>query len=301
MDNNNNPSDRSANDNNNQNPTPERQGTPERPPYSPVTPVLAHLAPIPGGATIVPPPAIQDTAAKATAMAVTKPNNTSVTSNPVRYNEPVNPQAVMPPPQQPQQPQQQQQPLYPPPNPIRPEPSPVPISESDNADVIALRSAISLLQFQKQKALNDIKALDELKRAAAADPEGFSRELLAGNLSQQDNQFIDTDITMKDDGNDEEEDESEEVEHESRNKFGKIPKPQNVVRMPPINWAKYHIVGEPLDKMHEEQRNRPFAGVPRQDPSQRAPEHFVAAPYRPLTDRIDSPVKGARGKRERKT
>ena len=301
MDNNDNPSDRSANDNTSQNPTPERQGTPEQPPYSPVTPVLAHLAAIPGGATIVPPPAIEETA---TAMTVTKTNNTSnVPSNPVRYNEPVNPQAVMPPPQQPQQPQQQQQPSYPPPNPIRPEPSPVPISESDNADVIALRSAISLLQFQKQKALNDIKALDELKRAAAADPEGFSRELLAGNLSQQNNQFIDTDITMKDDDDDDDSgDESEEEgEQQSKNKFGKIPKPQNVVRMPPINWAKYHIVGEPLDKMHEEQRNRPFAGVPRQGPSQRAPEHFVAAPYRPLTDRIESPVKGSRGKRERKT
>jgi hypothetical protein len=294
MDNNNNPSDRSAKDNH-QNPTPERQGTPEQPPYSPVTPVLAHLAPIPGGATIVPPPAIEDTAA--TTMTVTKPN-TSVTSNPTKYNEPVNPQAVMPPPQQPQQ-QQQQQPSYPPPNPIRLEPSPVPISESDNADVIALRSAISLLQFQKQKALNDIKALDELKMAAAADPEGFSKELLAGNLTQQDNQFIDIDITMKDDDNDDD-DSEEAAEEEPKSKFGKLPKPQNVVRMPPINWAKYHIVGEPLDKMHEEQRSRPFVGLPRQDPNQRAPEHFVAAPYRPLTDRIESPAKG-RGKRERKT
>jgi hypothetical protein len=297
--NNNNPSDCGENDNNNQNPTPERQGTPERPPYSPVTPVLAHLAAIPGGATIVPPPAIEDTAA--TTMAVTKDNNDNVTSNPPKYNEPINPQAAMPPPQHPPQAQQQpqQQPSYPPPNPIRPEPSPVPISESDNTDVIALRSALSLLQFQKQKALNDIKALDELKRAAAADPEGFSKELLAGNLTQHDNQFINTDITMQDD--DDENDNSDEEAEEPKSKFGKIPKPQNVVRMPPINWAKYHIVGEPLDKMHEEQRNRPFAGVPRQDPNQRAPEHFVAAPYRPLTDRIESPVKGGRGKRERKT
>ncbi|EEA23518.1 hypothetical protein TMatcc_002396 [Talaromyces marneffei ATCC 18224] len=297
MDNNNSITDRSANDNNNnQNPTPERQGTPERPPYSPVTPVLAQLAPIPGGATIVPPPAIEDTAAAATTMGVTT-SNPPVTKNPAKYNEPVNPQAVMPPPQQSQQPQQQQQPLYPPPHPIRPQPSPVPISESDNADIIALRSAISLLQFQKQKALNDIKALDEMKRAAAADPEAFSRELLAGNLTQPDNQFIDTDITMKDD--DDDDSDAEEVE-ETKSKFGKIPKPQNVVRMPPINWAKYHIVGEPLDKMHEEQRNRPFAGAPRQDPNQRAPEHFIAAPYRPLTDRVKSPAKG-RGKKERNT
>lgn len=298
MDKSNNPPDRSANENPPPNPPPEREATPERPPYSPVTPVLAHLAPIPGGATIVPPPVIEESAAATRKMAVTKPNDASVTSNPVKYSEPMNPQAVMPPSrQQPPQPQPQS---YPPPNPIRPEPSPVPISESDNADVIALRSAISLLQFQKQKALHDIKALDELKRAAAADPEGFSRELLAGNLTQPDHQFIDTEITMKDD--DEEDSEQGEAEgEENKSKFGTIPKPQNVVRMPPINWAKYHIVGEPLDKMHEEQRNRPFAGVPRQDANQRAPEHFIAAPYRPLTDRIDSPVKGGRGKRERKS
>lgn len=297
MDNNDKPSDRSANHSTSQNPIREREGTPEQPPYSPVTPVLAHLAPIPGGATIVPPPAIDDTIAART-MAATKPNKTS---NFAKHNERVNPQAVMPPPQQPPQTQQQQQLSYPPPNPIRPEPSPVPISESDNPDVIALRSAISLLQFQKQKALNDIKTLDELKRAAAADPEGFSRELIAGNLSSRhDNQFIDTEIEMEDDDNNEDKPE-DEAEEETKPKFAKIPKPQNVVRMPPINWAKYHIVGEPLDKMHEEQRNRPFAGVPRQDPNQRASEHFVAAPYRPLTDRIESPVKGGRGKRERKT
>ena len=112
--------------------------------------------------------------------------------------------------------------------------------------------------------------------------------------------LINTEITMKDD--DEEDSEQGEAEgEENKSKFGTIPKPQNVVRMPPINWAKYHIVGEPLDKMHEEQRNRPFAGVPRQDANQRAPEHFIAAPYRPLTGRIDSPVKGGRGKRERKS
>ncbi|EED13264.1 conserved hypothetical protein [Talaromyces stipitatus ATCC 10500] len=263
------------------NPLFERPGTPERPPYSPVTPVLAHLALIPGGATIVP-PAIEDTSTEATAMAVKRRNT----------------RAVMPPPQQLPQQHQQQQPTYPPPNPIKPEPSPVPISESNNPDVIALRSAISLLQFQKQKALNDIKALDELKRAAAADPESFSRELLAGNLTKEDNhQFIDTDITMTD--SDDDSDGAQEGDESSapKSKFGKIPKPQNVVRMPPINWAKYHIVGEPLDKMHEEHRNRPIAGVPRQDPNQRAPEHFIAAPYRPLTDKVDSPAKG-RGKRK---
>ena len=79
-------------------------------------------------------------------------------------------------------------------------------------------------------------------------------------------------------------------------KLGKIPKPQNIVRMPAINWAKYHIVGEPLDKMHEEQRLRPTLGEPRHDtPSaastSRSPEHTLAAPYRPFVDKIEPSVK----------
>lgn len=151
--------------------------------------------------------------------------------------------------------------------------------------------------MQKRKALSDIKTLDEMKRAAAADPEGFSRELLAGRLSQQDESYnlVDTNIPLE-----EADDEEEGNTPGSHSKFGKIPKPQNVVRMPPINWAKYQIVGEPLDKMHEEQRNRPFAGLPRQDPNQRAPEHVIAAPYRPLTDKLESPTKG-KVKKDRKT
>jgi hypothetical protein len=84
--------------------------------------------------------------------------------------------------------------------------------------------------------------------------------------------------------------------------------------MPPINWAKYQIVGEPLDKMHQEQVLRPSTGEPQPLPSQsqsqsrpayydstgeRAPEHVLAAPYRPLVDKLDNnnnnPVKQARG------
>jgi hypothetical protein len=278
----------------------ERPGTPERPPYSPLTPVLAHLAPIPGGATVIPPaldasPAVTPASSTATASTPTSYNTFAEpprNQNTARRNEAGNRRTNPPPPS-----------MGPPPQPttiIRPEPSPVPISESDNSDVIALRSAISLLQLQKQKALNDIKTLDEMKRAAAADPEGFSRELLAGNLTQQGQGYglVDTDLPLE--GSDESDGETDDEGSPNKNKFGKIPKPQNVVRMPPINWAKYQIVGESLDKMHEEQRSRPFAGVPRQDLNQRAPEHAIAAPYRPLTDKIESSTKG-RLKRDRKT
>lgn len=248
----------------------DRPGTPERPPYSPVTPVLSHLAPIPGGAAIIPPgPELPE---------AQTPWNTAETPEYHGLRE----ETV----------------LRPPPMPVKPEPAAVPISESDNPDVIALRSAISVLQLQKQKALKDIKTLDEMKKAAIADPEGFAQELVAGRLSSQDqNGFVDTHLPPDQD-DDEEEDSVKAQSPEG--KFGKIPSPQNVVRMPPINWAKYQIVGEPLDRMHDEQRTRPIHGEPRQDPNQRAPEHFIAAPYRPLTDKLESPTKGRPAKREKK-
>ena len=41
-----------------------------------------------------------------------------------------------------------------------------------------------------------------------------------------------------------------------------LPKPQNVVRMPHINWNKYAIVGEGLEKLHAEQIRRPPVGEP---------------------------------------
>jgi hypothetical protein len=251
----------------------DRPGTPERPPYSPVTPVLSHLAPIPGGATIIPPgPELPE--------AQTPWNTAEISEYDSFRQEPF---------------------VRPPPMPVKPEPAAVPISESDNPDVIALRSAISVLQLQKQKALKDIKTLNEMKKAAMADPEGFAQELVAGRLSSQDqSSFVDTHLPPDDDEEQEEEEEDNAKAQSPEGKFGKIPSPQNVVRMPPINWAKYQIVGEPLDRIHNEQRSRPVPGEPRQDPNQRAPEHFIAAPYRPLTDRLESPTKGRPAKREKK-
>ncbi|EPE05451.1 hypothetical protein F503_02190 [Ophiostoma piceae UAMH 11346] len=41
-----------------------------------------------------------------------------------------------------------------------------------------------------------------------------------------------------------------------------LPKPQNVVRMPHINWNKYAVVGEGLEKLHAEQIRRPPVGQP---------------------------------------
>ena len=97
---------------------------------------------------------------------------------------------------------------------------------------------------------------------------------------------------------DDEEEEEEEGEGEGRDMEGgdramEIPGSQNVVRMPPVNWAQYHIVGESLDKLHEEQRRRPVGGDiigeelrPREGGRARGEEHVIARPYDPFVDKL---------------
>lgn len=141
--------------------------------------------------------------------------------------------------------------------------------------------------------------MDRMKRAAAEDPEGFVKELAAGNLTTKDKGSL---IEFSDERDGGAEDGPEGSESGKSSRFGKIPNPQNVVRMPPINWAKYQIVGEPLDKMHEEQLHRPAPGEPRrEEPAQRAPEHLLASPYRPLVDKLDTPAKAKGTNKGRKT
>ncbi|KAJ5766066.1 uncharacterized protein N7511_003682 [Penicillium nucicola] len=247
---------------------PETPGTPPRPPYSPVTPVFAHLAPVTSDEPrIVPPPA--------------SPSPTSPVYN---SQNTYTGYASPPPPANP--------PVF------KPQPPPVPISESDNPDAIALRSAISILQMQKQQSLRDIQALDRMKEAASADPEGFARDLAAGRLKTEDHgaviQFTEDDA-MEDGPGDSK---RTNVDGSPASNFGHIPTPQNVVRMPPINWAKYQVVGEPLDRMHEEQLYRPTSGLPSRE---RAPEHVLASPYRPLVDHLETPSRLGRPSKTKKT
>jgi hypothetical protein len=94
-------------------------------------------------------------------------------------------------------------------------------------------------------------------------------------------------------------DEDKEPHSSHHSKFSPIPTPQNVIRCPPINWAKYHVVGESLDKLHEEQRRRPTQGEPQRDGTghgvPRAPVSVVAAPYRPFVDRVAEPMRTRSG------
>jgi hypothetical protein len=201
----------------------------------------------------------------------------------------------------------QPRPAPPPVATFRQQPPSVAISDSDNPDVIALRSAISILQLQREKSKRDLKALSDLKTVAVADPAGFVQSMTQ-NRAQAAQSYNDVltptlagladaapgaDAEMKDAqaGADARKDSADVgVGAPSASKFPVIPQPQNIVRCPPINWEKYHIVGEPLDKLHEEQKKWPGQSEPPRKPSgQRAPPHSIAAPYSPFEDGIGRP------------
>ncbi|KAI0535738.1 hypothetical protein GGR58DRAFT_477944 [Xylaria digitata] len=170
-----------------------------------------------------------------------------------------------------------------------PAPLPEAIDFDKNPDVLALRSAISILQMQRKKAERDMATLDHVKRAALAEPEAFLRDLTARRVHVEgEGLFVgsvkdeDSDSDSSSEG-DEPNHPHEETKHtqphpateETPNMkkssdagrpgpppWTSIPRPQNVVRCPPINWSQYAIVGESLDKLHNEQTQRPAQGTP---------------------------------------
>ncbi|KAK4560740.1 hypothetical protein LTR86_005319 [Recurvomyces mirabilis] len=227
-----------------------------------------------------------------------------------------------------------------------PPPAPQPFSSEDSTDAIALRAAISALQFQRKKAKDDLRCLEGLKKSAVDEPGRFREEVRAGRLREQREEFAGwrgvLDGEGSDDDHDEEDDEEEMLDEDelhdvkkeisSQEKqlpseipdsqpsrpsssekmkskptarppkppdFTTIPGPQTIVRMPAINWEKYHIVGSALDQMHEQQRKWPgvnFAydgkhpangGVGR--------EYSVATPYSPFLDVLAAGGQGQGG------
>ncbi|KAK1600434.1 uncharacterized protein LY79DRAFT_664718 [Colletotrichum navitas] len=195
-----------------------------------------------------------------------------------------------------------------------PPPRPEPIDFESNPDVLALKSAISILQMQSKKATVDIQALNAAKDAAVENPTAFLADLGAGKVhTQGDKLFPESDSDSDD------ETEGKKVRQgagEGSSGQGKakadpqpwetLPKPQNVVRCPPINWSQYAVVGESLDKIHSDQIARPSQGAPatlgpngtyefKGEPGgNQKPFIGVAAPYTPGKDRIDKKVKGGK-------
>ncbi|KAI4144499.1 MAG: hypothetical protein L6R39_004152 [Caloplaca ligustica] len=186
-----------------------------------------------------------------------------------------------------------------------------PFSESDNPDAIALRSAISVLQIQRQQTLRDLKTLERQKKAAAADPEAFATAIAAGKIKTQPSGVLSSQPGFHPsrwqnaESSDSEVDGSDiQPRQQPRGeRFEDVPGPQNVVRCPPINWAKYHVVAEPLDALHKEQRRRPLANQSSDDEDhQRADVHMIAAPYSPWKDYLrPSVTSGTQGQAQRPT
>lgn len=167
------------------------------------------------------------------------------------------------------------QPLNLPPN--------VPISESTNTDVIALRAALAILQTQRGQSIQNIQTLDRQRASALVYPEEFRRGLIEGLIHSQ------HEVETIFDEEDRQEDQIGALRTDAQTlvsplqDFGDIPAALNVVRCPPINWAKYHIVGEVLDQLHEQQRRMPEPGQISQSLSTRP--HSIAAPYSPWHDK----------------
>ncbi|RMY28611.1 hypothetical protein D0865_15720 [Hortaea werneckii] len=241
-----------------------------------------------------------------------------------------------------------------PPTSFIPQPASLPFSSEDSTDAIALRAAISALQFQKKKAQEDLRTLEHTKQHALKNPSQFKEALVAGKLKEQRREFggvqgiLDEDDDGDEDGESDEDgvkgtpahsgedDAMEGATEEGARKgstsgeartaaggrntsdadpparreqksdlsqspttnnpatqqehFPPIPGAQNVVRTPYINWEKYHILSEPLDRMHEQQRRWPGAGgnSPSDQRRRRSErEYAVAAPYSPFYDRLD--------------
>ncbi|KAI1132078.1 hypothetical protein F5Y10DRAFT_16726 [Nemania abortiva] len=216
-----------------------------------------------------------------------------------------------------------------------PAPAPEPIDFDSNPDVLALKSAISILQMQRKKAERDMATLGRVKGAALAEPETFVRDLATGRVRVEGEGLFaggvregkesgsssegESDSENESEGDDDGQPQGETREAETTNvkpdpdakmseppPWAAIPKPQNIVRCPPINWSQYAVVGESLDKLHNEQVQRPVQGTPAVlTPDGRfefkggdgagigKQERYmgVAAPYAPGKDKLDAKPK----------
>ncbi|QSZ34547.1 hypothetical protein DSL72_006141 [Monilinia vaccinii-corymbosi] len=159
-----------------------------------------------------------------------------------------------------------------------PQPKPQTINFDENPDVLAMKSTISILQLQARNAERDMVTLQRIKERAVADPEGFVGSLREGErkaeveAARKRGREARTGAAGGEGDAESSSDEDEESEMDGSKegtdgatadaKWEKLPTPQNIVRCPPVNWAKYGVVGESLDRLHQDQIRRPSEGHP---------------------------------------
>lgn len=210
-----------------------------------------------------------------------------------------------------------------------------PIDFENNPDVIALQATVGILLQQKKRAEADLIKLKAAKTAAMERPLEFARDLTGGGVSQGP---VKTEEEEEEEDSDENEDGDVEMKTEGdgadtksptgmptnglqpsamkakSSKKGKakakaapiapppwanLPKPQDIARMPPINWTQYAVEGEALSKLHNQQLTHPtlgtpavmasngtyeFTGVANPDDGKRLVG--ITAPFDPLRDRV---------------
>ena len=139
--------------------------------------------------------------------------------------------------------------------------------------------------MQRLRSAQNMQTLDRQRKLALAHPEEFRAGLIDGTIRSQHELE-----TVFDEEESQEEEEQKENPSESTTSvsplkdFGKIPAPLHVIRCPPVNWAKYHVAGEVLDQLHEQQRRLPGSGLVSQTLPSRP--HAIAAPYSPWHDKV---------------
>jgi hypothetical protein len=194
------------------------------------------------------------------------------------------------------------------------QPPSLPFSSHDSSDAIALRAAISSLQFQRLQAQRDLRTLEDTKRQAVERPEEYRKHVIATaqakpqpppwtfddspdlDMDSDDDAVLGASATKGQEPTDTQTDSTVKsyptsygsmLRPKPANKspqtagFPAVPLPQDIVRCPPIEWAKYNIIGESLDKLHRDQQSHPGdAGSSQRD-------SVVAAPYNPFLDKLD--------------
>jgi len=103
----------------------------------------------------------------------------------------------------------------------------------------------------------------------------------------------------QDDDEEEEEDEEDSTKPGESKSWEKLPKPQDVVRMPHINWDQYAVVGESLNKLHSEQLRNPPEGSPQRlgPGGQLLPSALGSLPATPAKDKNEKMGTRKGGKR----